>query len=491
MKTSKQKIFNKKSVLYVLIASALASCTNKSDSYGILNSDRSINYKTAFDFVKKNAILNFHVSNSGNQEQDSKFINDNDITENVELSYDKSKELINSNAISDYSFVNFVLPYKVNFTNDFNWRKNVLKSYELPKTYVLNSEKSVIEASSYLNNRIKSLNIPYSAPFPQEDYWSFSHLLKEKKGSDIALVNLASFINRANGIPVTIDYAPVWGNADGGKAWNALVFDQKKSFAFAGGTDNIGNFDPKKIINSIKDTLNNSYTITKVYRRGFVPDTASVYLKYYKTLSKMGFTSTYSDIDVTDQYAKTIKYNVNGFYNDKTEIALLSVFSFNKWLPIAAISPKHKQMVFDKIGVGALYLVHSPDNYSKKALFYVDKSGKLLFFDKSKTSTITISQTESIATRLKNMAAENRNANNIASLAQNTINSKLENGKVYTLYKLSDSNWEKQETKSVANNKLSFSGQYQDGIYMTAPEKEEKINSKRPFIVAGGKVVFI
>ncbi|MFP3541326.1 hypothetical protein, partial [Pseudomonas sp. SIMBA_044] len=87
------------------------------------------------------------------------------------------------------------------------------------------------------------------------------------------------------------------------------------------------------------------------------------------------------------------------------ELALLSVFSYNKWLPIAAISPKRKQMVFDKVGVGALYLVHTPDNSGKKSLFYVDKTGKLLFFDKAKTSAINITQTESTATRMKNMAA--------------------------------------------------------------------------------------
>ncbi|MFP3663105.1 hypothetical protein SB768_32230, partial [Burkholderia sp. SIMBA_043] len=90
-----------------------------------------------------------------------------------------------------------------------------------------------------------------------------------------------------------------------------------------------------------------------------------------------------------------------------------------------------------------------------------DKTGKLLFFDKAKTSAINITQTESTATRMKNMAANNRNASNMAALAQNTINSKLENGKSYTLYKLTDSSWEKQETKPVANNTLSFSSKYQ------------------------------
>ncbi|MCW3161642.1 transglutaminase domain-containing protein [Chryseobacterium oryctis] len=493
MKIIKSLIFEKKNWISALGVSALVmSCSDNSNVYGILNKDKSINYKSAFEFIKKNAILNFHISAAGAQEQDSKFIKDEDIKENIELSYNKSKELITSNAISDYSFINFVLPYKVNYSNDFNWRKKVLKNYELPKNYTLNSEKAVIESTNYLNNQIKSLKIPYSDPYPQEDYWSFNNLLQEKKGSDIALVNLASYINRANGIPVTIDYAPVWGNADGGKAWNALVIDQKKSYPFAGGVDNVGVFNPKKIINSLKDTINNSYTISKVYRRGFIPDTTSVYLKYYSRLSKMGFTSTYSDIDVTDKYTKTIKYNVNGFYNDKTEVALLSVFSFNRWLPIAAISPKNKQMVFDKVGVGALYLVHTEDdNNSKKSLFYVNKEGKLLFFDKSKRSKIDISQTESVTTKLRNLAINNRNSPNIQPLVNKAIDTKLEDGVSYTLYKLTDSSWEKQETKSVVNNKLSFSAQYQDGIYLAALEKDNNINSKRAFILIGGKVVFI
>ncbi len=491
MKIHKTSIFNKRNVLFAVSICTLASCSDKTNNYGILNSDKSINYKNAFEFLKKNAILNFHISEAGVQEQDSKFIKDEEIKDNIELSYDRSKALIRSNAISDYSFVNFVLPYKVNFSEDFNWRKIVLNNYELPSNYVLDSEKSVIESVNFLNNKLKNLKMPYSDPFPQEDYWSFNKLLTGNKGSDIAMVNLANYINKANGIPVTIDYAPVWGNANGGKAWNALVLDQKKSFPFSGGTENIGNFNPTKIINSIKDTLHNSYTITKVYRRGFVPDTASVYLKYYKTLSKMGFTSTYSDIDVTDQYTKTIRYNVNGFYDDKTELGLLSVFCFNKWLPVAAISPKHKQKVFDKVGVGALYLVHTPESSGKKSLFYVDKNGKLLFFDQSKKSPISISQAESVVERMRNLAYDHKNTSDIRSLAEKTIHAKLQDGTSYTLYRFTDNNWEKQETRSVVNSRLSFASRYQDGIYLAALEKDDNINSRRPFILIGGQIVFI
>ncbi|RXM39377.1 hypothetical protein BOQ62_11930 [Chryseobacterium sp. CH21] len=491
MKIQKTSIFNKRNLLLAMGVCTLVSCSDKTNTYGIINNDKSINYKNAFEFLKKNAILNFHINAEGVQEQDSKWIKDADIKENVELSYNKSKELIQSNAISDYSFINFVLPYKVNFSDDFNWREMVLKNYELPSSYTLNSEKSVIESVNYLNNKLKNVKMPYADPFPQEDYWSFAQLQKENKGSDIAMVNLANYINKANGLPVTIDYAPVWGNVNGGKAWNALVINEKKSFPFSGGTENIGNFNPTRIINTIKDSLHNSYTITKVYRRGFVPDTASVYLKYYKTLSKMGFTSTYSDIDVTDQYTKTIKYNVNGFYNDKTELGLLSVFCFNKWLPVAAISPKHKQKVFDKVGVGALYLVHTPESSGKKSLFYVDKNGKLLSFDKSKKSLISISQAESVAERMKNLASHHKNTADINALAEKIIGSKLQDGTSYTLYRFADNSWEKQETKSVVNNTLSFTSRYQDGIYLTALENDHQINSKRPFILIGGKVVFI
>lgn len=205
----------------------------------------------------------------------------------------------------------------------------------------------------------------------------------------------------------------------------------------------------------------------------------------------MGFTSTYSDIDVTDQYTKTIKYNVNGFYNDETELGLLSVFCFNKWLPVAAISPKHKQKVFDKVGVGALYLVHTPESSGKKSLFYVDKTGKLLSFDKSKKSLISISQAESVAERMKNLASHHKNTADIRLLAENVINSKLQDGASYTLYRFTDNSWEKQETKPVVNNKLSFRSLYQDGIYLAALENDTQINSKRPFILIGGKVVFI
>ncbi|WP_164465157.1 transglutaminase-like domain-containing protein [Chryseobacterium lactis] len=482
-----------KAAFFTFILFCVFSCTKKDNeiAYDIVSDKGELNYQNAFKFLKKNAILNFHLDGNGNLIQDSQDVDSIKLAENIMSAYNHSKSLLQQNIISEYSFINYVLPYKVNLSYDPDWRKAALSHFKWSKTNITD-DKSALTACNILNDTIRKI-LAFSLDNLKEDGLSFDQILQNKKGSCISFTNFVSYVCRANGLPVTTDYIPAWGNINGGHAWNSLVMNKKKSYPFEGSETN-GKFEPMYLIKNKTNPKYSTYrTVPKIYRRGFIPDTSSVYIKYFKELAPLGLNFTYTDTDVTDLYTPTTKVDTKSFFKKETNLVILSVFNTGIWIPVAAISPKHNQQVFDKIGVGGLYLISSLDknNSNKSFCIYINKAGQIKQFNTQKRSVIKLDRDMSIEQEQLVAIAkygwnDYKKLEKVAEYSKSTLLDKVP----YTLY-CWNNGWKTMENEVANNRTVSFRNKYEDGIYMILPEKEKINEKKRPFILIEGKVVFI
>lgn len=469
----------------------MVSCNQKNDvSLGILKNN-VLQREKALSFLKKVSKLQFHIDTNHKIVQDYKTITDTFLIRNVDLSYNKASNLIRKGLISEYSFANYILPYKLNSSTPNEWRNKSLSLYTISKEkldHCLNSD-SMINLCNDIDRYTKML-IKFKLDTLNENIENLDEILKRGAGSCLSFCNLNSYISRANGLPVTYDYVPAWGNLDGNHAWNVLVPNQKDSYPILSGESNSTRYNPLAFINSDKPGTYSYRVPPKVYRKGFIPDTSSVYLKHYNELNNIGI--TFTDIDVTDQYVKTIDFNTQHVFKTPARVLLLSVLNLGRWTPVAAISPEEKKYEFKNIGVENLYLISSLSDKKDKFVIYVDKTGNVHRFNSKNKNKIKIDRDRSIFQQ--QLDYTNKYGWNLPDSIKNlsVIETPcLSDDKEYQIFGMIKGDWKLLETKIPKHKEIISDRSYSDGLYVVI-EKDLEITLKtRPFIFLNGKTIFI
>ena len=469
----------------------LSSCYEKKEKnieifdHGLLVKDK------ALSFLKNASKLQFHLDSSQSLIQDYPSLTNDFLLQNIDLSYGKSDRFIKKGLISEYSFVNYVLPYKVNASAPHSWRHKSLEIYNLKDKEIneCSNLNSILKLCLDIDKKTKSL-LKYKLDGINENYLTLDDILKKGTGSCLSFCDLTTYICRANGIPVTFDYVPAWGNLDGGHAWSVFVPTQNEFYPFCWPDSENNSFDPLLFVNSERKEIFSKKNPPKIYRRGFIPDTSSIFLKHFKNLNTVG--TTFTDIDVTNQYVKTIDFNIKSIFKRPSDVLLLNVFNGGKWVPVSAISPQNKQYEFNNIGVENLYLISSINYKYNLFLFYVDRFGKVSKFDKGEKQRILIKRDRSIVQQQLDYINNNgwnlpKSIKNLSQDATPNLSDKIE----YQIFELKNGVWKLLENKTPKNKEIITEYAYPDGLYIITP-KNVGINSKtRPFVFLKGEIIFI
>ncbi|MFA9392945.1 MAG: hypothetical protein ACERKD_24270 [Prolixibacteraceae bacterium] len=245
--------------------------------------------------------------------------------------------------VSFVDFLNYVLPYR-NFSEPLEpWREMYTQKFNWIYDSVSPGE-DIISMADRLNvgSELKFSNgfgryIVSIAP---------SDLLKAMYGTCADNSNHKAMIMRSFGIPVAIDFLPLYGSDHNSHYWNAIK-------------DQNGNFISfEEALHDINAFVAYKYKIGKVFRKSFSKNKAlAELLENEKDNTPSVFTSC-DFTDVTSEYVatSTVKLKLENIPNE-TNYVYAAVFNVQDWSLIDyAVVEKDGSATFKQMGRDVLYL---------------------------------------------------------------------------------------------------------------------------------------
>ena len=149
---------------------------------------------------------------------------------NIDLAFQVWKEMPWGKHIPFDAFCEEILPYRVSTEPPENWREKVLASFaDLYKSFREDTTITSIEACSHVNDKLPRFRMDKDFP-PM----SFSQLMATTRGMCDNQAALTIFVMRALGIPVTIDFTPMWFYSSVGHSWNSVRDSSGLYYPFQG-----------------------------------------------------------------------------------------------------------------------------------------------------------------------------------------------------------------------------------------------------------------
>ncbi|WP_367866777.1 hypothetical protein [Pedobacter sp. WC2423] len=448
----------------------------------------------AAKFLLDNMNGNFHIEN-GHAIADISTMEPKTIIRNIDSTFKASQYLLNNKSISFDDFLEFVLPYRINFSKDDDWKnlisKNTKNHIENKK---LNNSKDIIE---YINNTNKLIlpDFKFDVANTHEDTLSYTDIFRQKKGSCITMAYMGQYYYRALGIPVSFDYVLCWGNMAGAHTWNSLILQDHKLRPFLGLEQQVTKYDPLLYYSGGKKypSLSTYKKAGKIYRHTYSLQRNSLAYKYKRTKILPPLLQNYRSIDVTRQYHKVINLNTRKLFNNiKSKILLACNYSSQEWIPISAAEFKNNGYRFDELSTDMLYLLSTYDKSSYKDVyypFYIDSNGKILTLKPTKRKgNLIIKYIKSIES--DQAIAKNAYVWEVAvAVAKNQLRTKPLIGQEYTLF-LWQSGWKQISTISnLSNKELVFKNVPENGLYLIS--SKEHSDDDRPFFISNGAIKWL
>ncbi|MCX6327690.1 MAG: discoidin domain-containing protein [Bacteroidia bacterium] len=303
---------------------------------------------------------------------DYKYITADYLIENIDLSFklrDESPWLKN---ISFGQFCEFVLPYRSGYEPLEPWRSKYYYKYKSVRDSI--NADSCLQFATSINTCIPRLTFvgmlksyPFTIPFSKME------IVRHGACPHIVVFNASAL--RANGLPVSIDYAPLWGNRNAGHKWNVLLLENGKPYPF------------DRYWNIIR--INYPYNIAKVYRETFARQ--NIKLPGIKQDVPEMLLNDHR-IDVTQEYTKTFNIRIPLKYpfTPKKKYAVICTFNDTDWFFQDWGKIEKKQAYFKKIGSGIVYLAMYYDNGSLSPAsdpFILTVEGNVSFLVPSRAET--------------------------------------------------------------------------------------------------------
>lgn len=270
------------------------------------------------------------------------------LIEHIDQAFDAWQNTPWKNSVSFDTFCNYILPYKNFGEQPESWRLQLRNRYQTLLVKRENPDSAMFHSCCAINDELTNW---FRYTDHLNDYpgrISFTNLLKGKRGNCADMSNLAAYAHRAVGIPVAIDYAPLWGNYSDGHIWNALI-SNTKSLHFMGAEGNPIDYAPFFVRNESK--------LAKVYRKILISNENSFVKKAQKLQIEDIPTHLSSPriIDVTELYATTATVTLSVDEDDNTPV-YLCVFQNGSWQAIAGTFIQNKKAIFEKMGTNILYM---------------------------------------------------------------------------------------------------------------------------------------
>ncbi|RAV27412.1 hypothetical protein [Sinomicrobium soli] len=235
----------------------------------------------------------------------------------------------------------YLLPYRIGTERPELWNHNVFDEYQGFRDKKKGEHRS--EVAKRLFRHLKKNTVTNQAlnhyPFDLPE----SLMRISRQGICKQLVYYNAMVMRGNGVPVDIDFIPLWGNRNGGHYWNVLLQeDGDRSWWYDA---------PKKM--SFGSWVRPRLTMAKVYRKTFE-------LQPEEPASN-DIPSRLKDrnrIDVTAEYTQTFDVEIPLKYPSLTakEYAVICTFNNRTWAVQAYGTIHRGHATFKQMGARVLYL---------------------------------------------------------------------------------------------------------------------------------------
>jgi len=273
------------------------------------------------------------------------------LIENIDLAF-KVWRLPWAKNLSFDDFCEFVLPYRGFGEPVDNWRKQYYKR----NSWVIDSmegSKDRIKASELVNDELESWFVGNRFFMKYPGGQSPIMLLKSKMGKCVDQVNLAIYSMRSVGLPVTMDYTPLYGNFKTGHTWNTLLLENGTTLNFQG--TEARDIGAKQLF---------PYKLSKVYRKTFAENKESLANKIsnYKDIPPRLRSKHFVDVSADYSHVfktKTLRLDVsaNNKNETKEKYAYLCTFNNSTWEAITWAKIKDGAVSFENVGVDIVYLL--------------------------------------------------------------------------------------------------------------------------------------
>ncbi|HEY1055102.1 MAG TPA: hypothetical protein VGE24_08210, partial [Emticicia sp.] len=243
--------------------------------------------------------------------------------------------------LSFEDFCEYILPYKlVNEVPD-SWMQQIQKSFKDIPIPTEDPYEACLLINSELKKRFKIRSIPV--------YWdlNYTKLDKIRSGKCYQATQYSAYVMRAMGVPVVMDFTPLWGNMNGGHEWNALIWNGKP-VPFVGSESDPGKTKVDLAMQRKRSKVfRHTYTIQKDGLQYLTQGTEEI-PQLFKDYYLKDVTREY--IPVSDVEVMLNKNNVNFNY------VFLCVFNRQKWQPIYWAKNNQGQAKFKDMGRKIAYL---------------------------------------------------------------------------------------------------------------------------------------
>ncbi|RAV27416.1 discoidin domain-containing protein [Sinomicrobium soli] len=239
-------------------------------------------------------------------------------------------------------FCHYLLPYRIGTERPESWNRHVFDEYrEFRKDITGESRRQVAERLfTHLQKRTRVNQTLHRYPFDMPE----SLMRTGRRGICRHLVYYKAMVMRANGLPVDVDFVPLWGNRSGGHYWNVLLQEDGNRFRWPDAPKGLsyGNYDKPR------------HTLSKVYRETFAlqpaaPDSEDIPPSLRDR----------NRIDVTHEYTRVFDVEIPLKFPAiaEKEYAVICTFNTQRWEAQAYGEIKRGHVTFKQMGARVLYLV--------------------------------------------------------------------------------------------------------------------------------------
>ncbi|MDR0864782.1 MAG: hypothetical protein LBO74_07610 [Candidatus Symbiothrix sp.] len=289
---------------------------------------------------------------------DVKYITADYLINNIELSFKVWQEQPWGKHISFDAFCEEILPYRVDNEPLENWRGKVLASFaDINRSFKEQPYLTTVEACCIINDLLPRFKM--DRDFSSMNY---SMTMATARGSCDEQTNLAIFVMRALGIPVTKDFTPKWPNRNVGHSWNTVTDSIGRHITFMGAETNPGYFGARLLKG-------------KIYRRTF-----AIWNDITDKNNSPSVFMDFNGIDVTAEYEETINVEIPVKYqpNNNSQYAYLSIPGVGRWNIVGWGAVNNNTIHFGALGKNLLYLPVYSENESEIPAnypFWLDEEG--------------------------------------------------------------------------------------------------------------------
>lgn len=342
--------------------------------------------------------LNISPSNMTTKIPDILNIKSGFLIENIDNSFLAWHQSNFKDSIDFHQFCDYILPYRrYEGISIENWRRQLpLQRNPSPKDKSL-TYKHVIDSILFL---FKDYTHTFGI-MPDYRYLKLTDFMITKRGECSTKCWFNSMVFASLGIPVSIDYVPVWANRNGAHQWNALI-KKGRSYPFESFWE-LDQWKYKKLYNNISDDEQyGAFRLPKVFRYSYSINASSFGLQTDVENGDLPPSlSNYHYKDVSNEYFETSDIRVKLCKANDLKYAYLCVFNSGEWIPVEFAKTAEGVAVFKKMGRDIVYM---PAFYNKGSVipagkpFYLDSQGCIsVFAPISKRIDITISRKYPIA----------------------------------------------------------------------------------------------